>query len=144
MVEQKTSKDNIEYLLVKYNHFICYVFFGVASMIINIGVFWFLSDILRWPTTPSNIIAWILYALFAFVTNRRWVFKSNAKNKEEITREFIRFVVCRISTGVFDVVFMAIFVDILSLHHMTMKLISCAIVVILNYIASRIIIFKTK
>ena len=92
----------------------------------------------------SAAVAWVLSVLFAYVTNRRWVFHSEAKGAKAIGKEFAAFLGARLGTGLLDMLIMYLCVDLLGWNDMVMKLASNVIVVILNYILSKFFIFKKK
>ena len=93
-------------------------------------------------TVISTVIAWIVAVIFAYVTNKLWVFESKSCEKQVLAKEILAFFVCRILTGVLDIVIMAVFVDILHFNDMVTKIVSNVVVIILNYIASKFFIFK--
>ena len=80
-------------LLVKYRSLITYAFFGALTTVVNIVTYgvctWFGIN-----TGASNAFAWVLSVLFAYFTNRRWVFDSDNHSRSEVTKEFISFVTC--------------------------------------------------
>ena len=90
-------------------------------------------------TVVSNVIAWFLSVLFAYVTNRRWVFLSTGGN---VFREMLVFFSGRLCTGVLDTLVMFITVDLLGWNDLMMKILSNIIVIILNYIISKFFVFK--
>lgn len=116
-----------------------YLVFGVLTTLVNIVSFAILTRLLSAGTVLSNVIAWFLSVLFAYVTNRRWVFQSKDGN---VIKEATAFFSGRIGTGVLDTVVMFITVDLLGWNDMVMKVISNVIVVILNYIISKFFVFK--
>lgn len=128
----------------KYQDIILYGFFGVCTTAVNVISYWIMAHAFKLGTMPSTLIAWILAVLFAYVTNRKWVFRSEANNKKDIIKELISFFSCRIATGFVDWGCMFIFVDILKLNDLIIKVIANIIVIVLNYIASKLIIFKKK
>ena len=129
-------------LILKYKDFILYGIFGVLTTIVNIITYYLMAHILNLPTVISTVIAWITAVLFAYLTNRKMVFHSKAKNVKEITKEIISFFTCRLLTGFFDLGCMYIFVDLIGLNDIIIKTISNIIVIILNYVASKLIIFN--
>lgn len=76
-------------LYEKYKDIIPYAFFGVCTTLVNIASYWVCAHPLRFGTMVSTVIAWILAVLFAYVTNRKWVFNSQAETVVEITKEII-------------------------------------------------------
>lgn len=87
---------------------------------------------------PSTVIAWIIAFLFAYWSNRNFVFQS----KGPVLKEFIEFFTCRAATGILDVIVMYLFVDVLGFYDVIIKTASNILVIILNYIASKLFIFK--
>lgn len=121
---------------------IAYLVFGVLTTLVNIVVYWVAAHPLGIKTVPSSIIAWIAAVLFAYVTNRIWVFHSETSGRSGILREMFYFFSARLATGVIDWVFMYVTVDMLSFNDVYMKVIANVIVVILNYVASKLLIFR--
>ncbi len=137
-------KEKLEYLWNKYKDLIPYIIFGVLTTIVNYVSYWIFAHPLGWSTVVSNMGAWILSVLFAYVTNRRWVFHSTASGTKEITKEFLSFLAARIGTGLMDTFIMWLCVDKLGWNDLIMKLASNVLVVILNYIFSKFFIFKKR
>ena len=127
-----------------YQDVISYLFFGGCSTAVNVLSFGFLSHVLCLSTVVATSVSWLVTVLFVYVTNRRWVFHSEAKGASEIAREFVYFMACRLATGVLDVVIMWCSVDVMGLNGLVMKFVSNVIVVVLNYVASKLIIFRRK
>ena len=121
---------------------ILYLIFGVLTTLVNIFAYWLAAHVLGLGVTASVIIAWILAVLFAYFTNRKWVFISNANNSREFLRELGAFFACRIFTGVLDVLLMYIFVTLLNFNDLLIKALSNIAVIILNYLGSKFLIFK--
>lgn len=116
-----------------------YLIFGGLSTLINVVIFMIL-DIFS-PTIISNSGAWIFSVLFAYITNKYCVFDSKTSSKG-IAKEVVLFVICRIITLIIDLVFMVITIDILHLNKLLMKIISNIIVIIINYILSKLLVFR--
>ena len=119
-----------------------YLVFGVLSTIINIIVFAICERIFHLSTIISNVIAWIIAVLFAYVTNKLYVFDSKTTKKQELAKEIISFFSARIFTLVVETIFLKIVIDELGLNEILMKIISNVIVIVLNYVFSKIFIFK--
>ncbi len=128
--------------LRRYRHIILYLLMGVYTTLVNVISYWVFNHVLRLTIMVSTIAAWILAVLFAYVTNRKWVFQSSADTRQKIVHEVISFFTCRLATGVIDWIFMFIFVECLKFNDVIMKFLANFIVIILNYIASKKIIFK--
>lgn len=125
----------------QYKPVLMYVFFGICTTLINIVIYAVFYKILNIENITSTVIAWIFANIFAFFTNKIWVFNSNDFDKKTIIYELIKFFLCRLGTGVIDVVIMWITVNYLNLNALFWKCISNIIVIILNYVASKHIIF---
>lgn len=134
----------VKMLIRKYKDLILYGIFGVLTTIANIATYWVMAHPLGLPTMLSTIIAWIVAVLFAYVTNRKWVFHSEAHTKDEVVRELGSFFACRLVTGVVDWLCMLIFVTVLQFNDVAIKAIANVVVIVLNYITSKLIIFKHK
>ena len=134
--------EQIKALLEKYKAIIRYGIFGVLTTFINIVVYEAFYRYVDWSNVVSNIVAWVAAVLFAFVTNKLWVFESRTTEKKALMFEIISFFGCRLATGVLDLAIMYVAVDEMALNSTLMKCISNVIVIIVNYIASKLIIFK--
>ena len=133
----------IKQLCVKYKDILAYGFFGVCTTLVNTLVYWVCAHPLSLAVLPSAVIAWFLAVLFAYVTNRKWVFHSEVVTPGEIRAELVRFYSCRIATGVVDWLYLFVFVDLLHWNDLVIKLAANALVIVLNYIASKLLIFKS-
>lgn len=136
--------NKIKELIKKYKFIILYGIFGVLTTVINIGVYGLLYSVLDVSNVISNIIAWIASVLFAFITNKIWVFESKSFDVKLIIKELGSFTACRIATGVLDLGIMFVGVDLLKGPAIILKIVSNIIVIILNYIMSKIFVFKKK
>ena len=123
---------------------IAYLIFGVLTTAVD----YVISNILFYrygmPSIPAQSIAWVAAVLFAFVTNKWWVFGSRTLIPSEVWKEFVSFIVCRIATFVFNLVALAVMVDWLKIEFFISKLAISVAVVILNYVFSKLVIFKGK
>lgn len=116
-----------------------YVVFGVLTTVVNILAYLLFARIFNVNYIYSNIIAWFLSVLFAYITNRIWVFESKSSN---IIKEASYFFAGRIFSGVLDTGLMYVFIDLLSFGDEFSKIIIQAIVVIVNYVLSKYVVFK--
>ena len=128
-------------VLKKYKSILLYLIFGCLTTIVNIAVYVASYDFFNISNFWSTAAAWLISVLFAFVTNRKWVFES--KNNSCI-KELISFFCCRAITGITDIVIMVIAVDIMGWNSLLWKILSNIIVIILNYIASKFFVFKKR
>lgn len=134
--------DKIKELLYKYKALLAYGIFGVLTTLVNIGVYSVCYQQLGIGNVASNIIAWVLAVLIAFITNKLWVFESKTFEPAVLLREAISFFGCRLATGGLDLVIMYVSVDLLAQNSTAMKCISNVLVIIANYAASKLVIFK--
>ncbi|MDD7638468.1 MAG: GtrA family protein, partial [Clostridiales bacterium] len=131
----------IRELIVKYKELISYGIFGVLTTVINIAVYTVCYNLLGISNVVSNVIAWILSVLFAYVTNKIWVFESKSTEWKVLIYEMGSFFGCRLATGLLDLAIMYVTVDKLALNSTLMKCVSNVIVIIANYIFSKLVIF---
>ena len=134
----------IEKLMKKYWDVIPYLFFGVCTTVVNVMAYWICTHPLSLKTMVSTIIAWILAVLFAYVTNRKWVFRSEAHEVQDICKEMASFFGCRLATGIVDWLSMYVSVELLSANDVFVKIAANILVIVLNYVASKLIIFKRR
>ena len=134
----------IKELIIKYKELISYGFFGVLTTAINIVAYTVSYDHLGISNVVSNVIAWVLSVLFAYVTNKIWVFESKSIELKVLLYEIGAFFGCRLATGLLDLAIMYVAVDVMAWNSTLMKCASNVIVIIANYIFSKLIIFKKK
>lgn len=129
-------------LFKKYKDVIPYLFFGVCTTLVNVASYWICAHPLSINTMASTVVAWILAVFFAYITNRKWVFHSSATTTREILREIVSFFGCRLATGIVDWLCMFVFVELLTCNDVIIKFFANVLVIILNYLASKLLIFK--
>ena len=139
---EKIGLKKIADLYRKHREAMRYLVFGALTTVINIVVFAICSKIVNLSTTTSNVIAWIIAVLFAYVTNKLWVFNSKNNGNKELLREIISFYGARVITLVLETTFLWIVIDKMGFNEILTKIISNIIVIILNYIFSKVFIFK--
>lgn len=126
-------------IIQKNKEIIMYLVFGVLTTVVNIVVYYIFSNLLHMNYLFSNAMAWFLYVLFAYVTNRKYVFDS--KNNQ-IIKEAISFFGSRLATGIMDMMLMWFLVNFNIVNDVVAKVVVNVIVVILNYILSKLVVFK--
>lgn len=136
--------NRIKELLIKYKSFIMYAFFGVLTTLVNWGSYYLCYNIAGIPNVISTIIAWVLAVAFAFITNKLWVFDSKSFTKKTLIHEIWTFMAARLATGVLDVGIMYLTVDVFGWNSVLWKLISNVIVIVLNFVLSKIFVFDKK
>lgn len=135
--------EKIKELYQKYRELILYLVFGVLTTVVNYVVYLAMAPFFSTTTIPTAI-AWVLAVIFAYLTNRIWVFQSKATGTAALMRELLSFFGARLLSGIIDVGIMWAFVDRLGFNDKIIKLASNVFVVIFNYIASKLIIFRKK
>ena len=130
----------------KIKEIIMYLIFGVLTTFISLLVYYILVFTILNPNKAfelqlANIISWIVSVSFAYITNRKYVFESKNKNK---IKEASDFFISRIITLILDMLIMFIFVTLLKTNDKIMKIISQITVIILNYILSKLFVFKKE
>lgn len=149
-------------LFKKYEEIILYLVFGVLTTIVSVGLYWLLGVLFEFIshsfgfgdslTVQNNAIINmacvvfknIIAILFAYFTNRKFVFKSKVSGFKSILIEMINFFLARLSTLIFEVIFMAVTVNIFNFNNMLMNIIAQFVIVVLNYIFSKLWIFRKK
>lgn len=138
--------NKIKGLYKKYDEIINYLIVGGLTTVVSllsfyiVRLFIFTSDS-QLHIQIANIISWFLAVLFAFITNRKYVFKSNEKGKEKL-KEIIKFYLSRVTTLIIEMIVMWILTDLISIDDKISKIIVQVILIILNYIFSKLFVFK--
>ena len=128
-------------LYKKYEEIINYLIFGFLTTVVSIASYALFTRVCHIDIYISNILSWIAAVTFAFVTNKIYVFKSKSKN---LFSEIIKFFTSRIASLVIELIIMYLLVNIIHLDDMISKIIVQVIVIILNYVFSKIFVFKNK
>lgn len=121
-----------------------YLIFGAISTLINIIIFWLCSKIINFNVAVSNTISWMIAVMFAYITNKKYVFMSKTINNKELFKEITSFFSARIFTLILETIFLWIVINELKFNEIFMKIISNIFVIFLNFIFSKIFIFKNK
>lgn len=131
-------------LMGKYRKFLMYIVFGVLTTLVNIFFYALFSRYWFPNLVVSNGLAWVLSVLFAYVTNRMFVFKGAGVTFKVVLKEMTLFLSCRIFSGMLDSGLMIALVNYFKVHDLFAKLIVNTMVVILNYGLSTTLIFKDR
>lgn len=131
-------------ILKKYKESIMYLVFGVLTVIINISSYVFMTRVLQIEFLISNALSWVVAVIFAYITNKLYVFESKTNTKQELIKEFSSFVSCRVLSGLMEMVLMYIMIDMMFINDFIVKIFTNVLVIVLNYILSKIVIFKVK
>lgn len=132
----------------KYKQVVAYLFWGVVTTVVNIGVFQWLSSGVKMNYQVANVIAWFLSVLVAYLTNKVWVFGSHYTTVKAFGIEFLKFYFYRALTLLIDVVFMFVGVTLLKfnspIQQLVVKTLDNVVVIIANFIFSKFLIFTTN
>ena len=134
--------DKIRVFIQKYYDVLAYLFFGVLTTAVNYLVYLPCYNMLQLSASASNVIAWVFAVVFAYLTNKPFVFKSHDWSAKTIIPEFGKFVGSRFVSGALETAMIFVTVDLLRWDGNLMKVITSVLVVILNYIASKLLVFK--
>ncbi|MBS9339191.1 GtrA family protein [Fructobacillus sp. M2-14] len=129
-------------LYKKYEESILYLFFGGATFVVSVVSYSLFSAVWHWEYTVSYIVSWFLAVLFAYITNRIWVFKSQVTDFAGLLREVWQFYLARVVTGIIGWLILAFGVRILGQNDLIWNGIQNIFVIISNYVLSKMIIFK--
>ena len=142
MIKKLANKETVLYLI-----------FGVLATVLNIVLFYLFINIWKMSTGLGNILDTIICILFQYFTNRIWVFESKNNGKEAI-KEFIQFILARGLTAIIDQIFVVVGVDFFVAKYISysqqgifsvgIKILSNIIVIVLNYIFSKLFVFNKK
>ena len=119
-----------------------YLFFGALTTVINYLVYLPCYNWLNISSAISNVIAWVFAVAFAFLTNKPFVFKSYDWSFKVVIPELTKFLGCRIGSGVLETLIIFVTVDLLTWNGNIVKIITSVLVIILNYIGSKWLVFK--
>ncbi len=154
--------QNLIALMKKYREIIAYLFWGVMTTVVSWTTYSLFVILFKYGISSnnlipmnvstivlvSNVLSWLCAALFAFVVNKLWVFESKSWKLDVWVPEFWKFLSARIITGLFEMVSVPLLVGIgldqtiLGIEGMVSKVFVSVIVVVLNYVFSKLIIFK--
>jgi len=136
--------QKIKALLLKYYDVIIYLVFGVLTTLVNYLVYLPCYNVLGLTASVSNAIAWAAAVAFAFLTNKPLVFRSYDWSADVVFPELAKFVGCRVGSGLLETLILLVTVDVLRWNGNVWKLVTSVLVVILNYVASKLLVFRKK
>ncbi|MBQ7005695.1 MAG: GtrA family protein [Clostridia bacterium] len=148
----------IKELIIKYKELIIYVIFGGLTTVVNLVVFTLFGMLLGDEKyLITNAIAWFAAVVFAYITNKIWVFESKSWSGKVLLKEIPSFFAARVFSFVLEEAGLFLFVDILSFNEISIKILSfeiggeliakvilAVVVVVVNYVLSKLVIFKKK
>lgn len=136
--------EKIKLLLKKHYDILVYLVFGVLTTVVNYVVYLPCYNLLKISAVASNVIAWAAAVAFAFVTNKPFVFRSHDWSAKTVVPELTKFVGTRVASGAMESVIIWVTVDILGGNGNLWKLATSVLVVVLNYVGSKLLVFRKK
>lgn len=131
-------------LYQKYKSIFWYGVSGVITTAVNFIVYWICVHKIGINVLTGSVIGWILSVLTAYLTNRAWVFENCAAGFMQKLVELVKFYACRAGTGGADLAGMWLFVTILQFPDMPVKVVLNIVIIILNYIFSKVFVFRNS
>ena len=136
--------QKLKQLVNQYYDLITYLVFGVLTTLVNYIVYLPCYNHLGFSASQSNLIAWVAAVAFAFLTNKPFVFRSHDWSARVVIPELVKFVGTRIGSGALETAILFLAVDLMGMNGNVWKLITSVLVVVLNYIGSKLLVFRKK
>ena len=137
--------EKIKELYTKYKEGINYLFFGGCTTVVNFITYAIVARVCGVDEVVSNIIAWVVSVLFAYITNKLFVFESKTKGLNAVLKEMGAFVLARVFSGITcDVGTFALMVKVFQINDVFSKIVTQIMVIIVNYVLSKMVVFKKK
>ncbi len=137
--------EKIKELYIKYKEVINYLIFGVLTTVVNFVTYYIVAKLIGVDEVVSSGISWFCSVSFAYITNKIFVFESKTNTARELVNEIVSFFLARILSGALcDVGTFALMVKVLNINDIVSKLVTQVMVVIVNYVLSKLIIFRKK
>ncbi|MBQ8338320.1 MAG: GtrA family protein [Oscillospiraceae bacterium] len=143
-------------LLNKYKEIISYIFWGVMTTAVSFITYSLFTLLLtafldtNAAIFIANVLSWVCAVLFAFITNKLWVFNSKSFEKSVVLPELLKFISSRLATGVIEMaglpllVYLGLGGALFGIDGLVAKIIINVVVIVLNYVFSKLLIFKKK
>lgn len=128
----------------KYEEGINYLIFGFLAFVLNYVLYFLFSSAMQMHYMAATALSWVLTVVFAYWTNRTFVFKSTNKDAQSLGKEFLSFIGARVATEVLELALMFLMVDCMDLNEYLSKFACQVIVIVANYFLSKLWIFKEK
>ena len=141
---ERAMKEKLIAFVKEHIDVVTYLVFGVLTTVVNYLVYLPCLNWLHLPASVSNCIAWVVAVVFAFVTNKPFVFQSHDWSMEVVLPELSKFVATRLTSGLLETAILCISVDLLHSNGNIWKLITQVLVIIINYVGSKLLVFRKK
>lgn len=136
--------QKIRMLIRKHYDILAYLFFGVLTTVVNYVIYLPCYNLLQLSAAVSNAIAWVAAVAFAYVTNKPFVFRSHDWSAKTVVPELTKFVGSRVASGALETAIIFVTVDLMLWNGNVMKLVTSVLVVIFNYVASKLLVFNKR
>ena len=134
--------EKLKQLWEKHKELILYVFFGGCTTLINIISYFACRELMHLPVVPADVLAWLVSVIFAYVTNKLFVFESKSWRLMLVLKEGAAFLAARVFSLGLDVAMLYVTVTVLGWWELPMKVLANVVVIVINYIFSKWIIFR--
>ena len=134
--------EKLKALCIKYKEVLLYLIFGGLTTVVSLASFWLCTYPLHINVLISNVISWICAVTFAYFTNAKWVFEAKPETRKDAFRQFVSFYAGRLATLGVEELILLVFVTLLHGNEMIVKLIAQVVVVVLNYVVSKLFVFQ--
>ena len=128
----------------KYRELIMYALFGVLTTIVNFAVYYPLYNFFSLPAFLCNVVAWLAAVVFAFVVNKIFVFCSRDWSVKMLLLEGSKFAACRIGSGLLETILLFLMADLFAMNGNFWKIIVSVVVIVINYVGSKFLVFTRK
>lgn len=135
-------REKLTQWIQKHYKLLVYLVFGLLTTIVNYAVYLPLYNFTTIPAAVCNGIAWIVAVIFAYITNKYYVFRSRDWTPGIVIPEFFKFIGCRFASGVVETGIIFVCVDLLGIDGNLIKIFTGILVIILNYIGSKLLVFR--
>ena len=131
-----------EPLYARNKEILLYLFFGGITVVLSVSIYAIQTQCMKINALVANAAAWILCVIVQFFTNKIWVFQNAASSDKTCFRQMIEFTGGRVITLILEEIILAVFITRLSWNSLTVKLVAQIIVIVLNYIISKLVVFR--
>lgn len=131
-----------EPLYARNKEILLYLFFGGITVVLSVSIYAIQTQCMKISALVANAIAWIICVIFQFFTNKIWVFQNATSSDKTCFRQMIEFTGGRVITLILEEIILAVFITWLSWNSLTVKLVAQIIVIVLNYIISKLVVFR--
>ena len=136
--------QKLRFLVEKYRDVLSYIFFGALTTVVNYMIYLPVFNLCGFSAALSNMIAWVGAVIFAFLTNKPFVFHSHDWSAGTIVPELTKFVSCRLASGVLETAILLLTVDCLNWNGNIWKLVTQVLAIIVNYVGSKLLVFRKR